>query len=56
MFLVYPEWYQNTANKDFTPCISSGYLQEVKNNENYETVSPKRGHGGLGEVIVYESF
>ena len=53
-------WYTLSGEKILRTKIShhasSAFLQEVKNNGNYKTVSPKRGHGGLGEVTVYESF
>ena len=36
--------------------MSSGCLQEVKNNENCNAVTSKSGHGRLTEVVVYERF
>ena len=53
-------WYTLSGKKILQTKIShhasSGCLQEVKNNGNYKTVSPKSGHGHLGEVVIYESF
>ena len=36
--------------------MSSTCLQEVKNNENYNVVTSKSGHGHLQEVVIYDRF